>query len=209
MISQINQTNQMNFNTNFSFDDITRKNKYFFICNNIYDILALFEEIFKKNENIKLLEKGNELALIINVPNPFSPQIEFKIKQNKKYFNDSINELYKIINNQNNEINYLKKVIEEQQIKIENQGNQIQKLDEKLKLIEVGDKYTSTLNENSQIIMKDIIKEKKIIEWINPNKRISFTLLPYFSLSALYIEQREMDLVQMIFIKIVIIKDQL
>lgn len=119
---------------------------------------------------MKIIEQLNELILNINVPNPFSPQVDFQIKSQKKDLNISIDELYEMINKQNNKINSLEQTIQNQQ-KI------IFSLDERLKKIEEKNLKKNLLIEKSNIIGNDIEKDEKIKEWINPSKDISFSLL--------------------------------
>lgn len=162
-IEAINQNDIKSFNDKFSFNNIIEKNKYFLICQNTYDILFIFKQTFNNINNIKLFEKPDEIILSIIIPNPFSPQIEFRFTGNK--CNTSIDELRELIHIQNNEINILKKTIEEMQNTIKQQ-NKITKNLEK-----------EDLSEISVIISKDKEKGRQIKQWINPNMNISFSLL--------------------------------
>ncbi len=60
-----------------------------------------------------MLEKNNEINLIIPLNHPTCPQIIFNIKQ--KDISELMNEIYNIINNQQNEINNLEEMNENQQ----------------------------------------------------------------------------------------------
>ena len=166
IIEEINQNDIKSFNDKFSFNNIIEKNKYFLICQNIYDILIIFKQIFNDINNIKLLEKQDEIILLIIIPNPFFPQIEFRFTGNK--YNTSIDELREMIHMQNNEINILKKTIEEMQ-------NSIKQQEKKIKNLENLEK--ESLSEISVIISKDKEKGWQIKQWINPNINISFSLL--------------------------------
>ena len=167
-ITSINISNEKTFYNSFSFDYIINKNKYFLMCNNIFDILVLIDNILRNKDNIKLLENINEFIIQLNVPNPFSPQMEFILKENKDI--NSIDELLELVKNQDNEIVFLRNAFEEQQKLIEKLENKIKLLEEKINI--------NTIQKNldvSKIIVKE--NELKLKEWINPNENISFNLL--------------------------------
>ena len=174
IIKSIDKIPEKKYHEKFSFEDMKQKNKYFLMSENISDTLLLLEPNLKNIDNLKLLENINELTILINIPNPLSPQIEFKVKEQKKDFDSLINELYEIINKQNNKINSLEKTVK-------NLEEKIQKIEEEnKKVLEIKNeniKLKTTLSENANIISKDKEKEKIIREWINPNKNITFSLL--------------------------------
>ena len=171
-INSVNKIPSISYSEKLSLSDITKKNKYFLICENISDVLNILEPIIKISENIKLTEKSNELVLNINVPNPLSPNLIFEIKAQKKDLNLSIEELYEINNKLNNRINILEKTVHDQQ-KI------ILSLDERLKKIEEKNlkKNEQSLINNSKIIGNNRESENIIKDWISPNKNISFNLI--------------------------------
>ena len=179
VIESINQSGKMSFIEKFSYNNIIEKNKYFLICQNIYDIFIILKQSLNDINNIKLLEKENKIILLIIIPNPFSPQIEFIFTTNKNVSNALIDELYELINKQNNEINALKQTIEELKKAVEQQGKQLAILEKKLDKKE-GEKKNlekKSLSEISNIISKDKEKEQRIKKWINQNENISFSLL--------------------------------
>ena len=104
IIKTIDKIPSMKYYGKYSFDDITKKNKYFLICGTISDAFQLLSLNLKNNNNL-LKEEMNELIIFINIPNPLSPQIDFKVQAEKK--DSSINEFSEIINTQNNKINEL------------------------------------------------------------------------------------------------------
>ena len=163
-INSVNKIPSISYSEKLSLSDITKKNKYFLICENISDVLNILEPIIKISENIKLTEKPNELVLNINIPNPLSPNLIFEIKAQKKDLNLSKEELYEINNKLNNRINILEKTVHEQQ-KI------ILSLDERLKKIE-----EKNLKKNEQSLIhnsknddggKGELTEEKIEEIFN------------------------------------------
>ena len=195
-INIIKTIDEIIYNNKFSLDDIKAKNKYFLICNTISDAFTILESKFKNKDNIKLLEEDNEFIISINIPNPLSPQIDFNIK--KIMINSSINDLYKLINQQIIRINLLEETIENQQKKLNEQENKINKLDEEIKKLQknkfinkdnnIKINNKTLLIDNSNIIRNDKEKEEKIREWINPKKNISFTLLYRMTRDGLNVE---------------------
>ena len=175
-IETINQNNSIDYNDNFSFNNIIEKNKYFLICRNIYDVLIIFKQTLNNINNIKLLEKENEIILIIIIPNPFSPQIEFIFTSNRNISNTSINELSELIKRQNDEIETLKQTIEQLKNIINQQGEKLIYLEKKLEVKE-DDKNLKEESLISSNIIKDKNIELQIKKWINPDVNISFILL--------------------------------
>ena len=105
-----------------------------------------------------------------------------------------MNQIYNIINNQqneinklNNEINNLKEINENQQNENNKLNNEINKLKEKVNELEEkkkkeiekkeNEKQLYEISLNSKIIPNDNNNEKVLREWINPNKEIKFKLL--------------------------------
>ena len=66
---------------------------------------------------------NNEINLIITLNHPICPQIIFNIKQKKKDISELMNEIYNIINNQQNEKNKLNNEINNLEEMNENQKN--------------------------------------------------------------------------------------
>ena len=113
------------YNNKFSLEDIKQLNKYFHSCTNISEVLILIEPSLQNINNISLIEETNEINLIVNISFPLSPQIIFKIKANTKNINETINELYEIINNQKSEILLLRKEIKKKPIGIIERNNRL------------------------------------------------------------------------------------
>ena len=168
------------YQENISYE-IFRKNKYFSICESMSEALSAFYPIIKNINNIKLSEHNNELNLIVALPHPSCPKIVFNFKPTKKDVNDSISELYELINK-------LTKKIENQQNIIDQQNNKIRNLEEKINKIEEKEKKREEEKREEEELKKNLIKESKIIgddiqkgktirEWIDPNKKIQFNLL--------------------------------
>ena len=134
IIKTIDKIPSMKYYGKYSFDDITKKNKYFLICGTISDAFQLLSLNLKNNNNL-LKEEMNELIIFINIPNPLSPNIDFKVQAEKKDYNSSINELSEIINKQNNKINELTEIINKQNKKINEQNNKINLLEPKINII--------------------------------------------------------------------------
>ena len=134
IIKTIDKIPSMKYYGKYSFDDITKKNKYFLMSETISDAFQLLSLNLKNNNNL-LKEETNELIIFICVPNPLSPQIDFKVQAEKKDYNSSINELSEIINKQNNKINELTEIINKQNNKINEQNNKINLLEPKINII--------------------------------------------------------------------------
>jgi len=158
-IKTIDKIPSISYNNKFSLEDIKQLNKYFLSCSNISEVNTLLEPFIQNTDNLRLIEETNEINLIINISFP-SPQIIFKIKSYTKNMNESINELYEIINKQNLQLN-------EQNDKINKQNDKI-------------NKQNIQLNEQNNIINKQNIKlnelrneiKKKPIGIIEKEKKI-------------------------------------
>ncbi len=140
------------YNNKFSLENIKQLNKYFLSCTSIYEVYILLEPSIQNTNNLSLIEETNEINLIINIPFPLSPQIIFKNKYITKYGNESINELYEIINKQNLQINKQNNKINEQNNKINEQNNKINEQNNKIN--EQNDKI------NEQYYEIKFLKEK-------------------------------------------------
>ncbi len=125
LIKTIDKIPSINYNNKFSLEDIKQLNKYFLACTNISEVYTLLEPFIQNTNNISLIEKTNEINLIINISFPLSPQIIFTIKSYTKNMNESINELYEIINKQNIQLNELRNEIKKKPIGIIEKNNTI------------------------------------------------------------------------------------
>ena len=165
-----NSNNIIYEKSTFTLEQIIKINKYL-LCNSISDVFMCLEmNVLNKNNKNELLENDNEFQIIIPLNHPLCPKLTFYIKKNKTEYNASLNELYTIIRNQQNEINNLRekfKILEEE-------NNKILKI--KTELNEKENCLSNLVN-NSKIIPNDYEKEKMIKDWINPNKNSIFNLL--------------------------------
>ena len=127
-IKTIDKIPSISYNNKFSLEDIKQLNKYFLSCTNISEVYTLLEPFIQNTNNISLIEKTNEINLIINISFPLSPQIIFTIKSYTKNMNESINELYEIINKHNIQLNELRNEIKKKPIGIIAQNNIIIKI---------------------------------------------------------------------------------
>ena len=133
LIKTVDKIPSITYNNKFSLKDIMQLNKYFLSCTNISEVLILIEPFLQNTNNISLIEKTNEINLIINISFPLSPQIIFNIKANTKNINKTINELYEIINNQNNKINEQNNQLNKLNNQLNNQNNKINEQNNQLK----------------------------------------------------------------------------
>ena len=160
LIKTIDKIPSITYNNKFSLEDIKQLNKYFLTCTNISEVLILIEQFLQNTNNINLIEKTNEINLIINISFPLSPQIIFNIKANTKNINETINELYEIINNQNNKINEqnnqlnkLNNQLNNQNNKINEQNNQLKEQKDEISLLrkEIKKKPIGIIEKNNKI----------------------------------------------------------
>ena len=57
-----NNGNDVSFSDFFSFNCVIGGNKYFLMCNNVYDILILIDKNIENKNNVKLIEKRMNLS---------------------------------------------------------------------------------------------------------------------------------------------------
>ena len=136
------------------------KNKYFSSCKNIPDIQLALNSILIDDNNIILKEEQNGLKLILKLPHPDCKEIIFPLKKGKKDTNESIHELYELINKlnerilpQETEIRNLKgkilsqeKEINDLKTKIIIQNNEIDELKKEIKAKNVKNDFIETYN---------------------------------------------------------------
>ena len=145
LIKTVDKIPSITYNNKFSLEDIKQLNKYFLTCTNISEVLILIEPFLQNTNNINLIEETNEINLIINISFPLSPQIIFNIKAKTKNINETTNELYEIINKQNNqlkeqkdEINKLYEIINKQNNQLKEQKDEISLLRKEIKKKPIG-----------------------------------------------------------------------
>ena len=166
--SCLNSLTNDSYENSFSLSQI-QGNKYFKMCENIEEVSLVLLDLLKTNKKT-IIEETNEINLLISINSPLVKEIIFNLKQKEKNIEEKVNELYKIIEMQQKEINNLKNEVKElKQIN----DNREKKEKEKEK-----EKKLKFLQNNSTIIKNEPEKEKAIRNWINPNKEIlEFKLL--------------------------------
>ena len=109
--SSLNSIKNEIYENSFSLSQI-QKNKYFKMCENIEEVSLVLLDLFKSNEK-KIIEETNEINLLIPINSPLVKEIIFNLKQKEKNIEEKVNELYKIIEIQQREINTLKNEVKE------------------------------------------------------------------------------------------------
>ena len=79
-IKTIDEIPSITYTNKFSLEYIKQLNKYFLSCTNISEVYVLLEPFIQNTNNISLIEKKNEINLIVNISFPLSPQIIFKVQ---------------------------------------------------------------------------------------------------------------------------------
>jgi len=182
-----------------------KHNKYFSICESIYDVLYTIKP--NLSNNLKLEEINEELKLIIPLNHPLAKEISFNLKkkQNDNSNNsDLIQELYNIVidlslkfDNQQKEIDTLKKRIRDLETANKSQGLKNEEKILKQDKIQQNNKIIfQDINNNNNYrnnnikpkayyfcktefsyIMRSKIEELSIKNWIHGNSKILFKLL--------------------------------
>ena len=158
----INSIINKSFSNRFAFEEI-KENEYFLEFN---DLNEIFDEIKDKiiNNKITINENENSLEIKIALSSEENKEITFELKYIFKTNKEAINDLNKIIVEQNNEIIDLK--------------NKINDLDEKLKrLWEEKKKKKKISNLNSVILNGNDKYNESLKYWIDPSKKIKAQLL--------------------------------
>ena len=97
-----NFLNKKKYNSIFSFEEIKEKNKFFFLCQNINDVLNQIELLLKQN-NANFKKESNQIILTIPTNMALAPQIIFELKEIEKNINTKVEELNDyIINSEKN-----------------------------------------------------------------------------------------------------------
>ena len=107
-----NKIPKISYTKSFSVEYII-KNKYFSLCENIEDISLTLSPILQDTNNISINEETNGVNLKIKLPHPKCPEIIFFFENKTKDVNESISELYGLIENLNNKISEQQKEINE------------------------------------------------------------------------------------------------
>ena len=128
---ELNKLSEESFIGNYNKEFIL-KNKYFSLCENILNIKLTLNSILKDDNNINLKEGQNELKLILKLPHPVCKEIIFPLEKVKKDTNESIHELYELINKLNEKILPQETEIKNLKGKILSQENEINELKAKI-----------------------------------------------------------------------------
>jgi len=115
------------FEKEFSYDEITKINRYFLIYESIQDIFDEFSSLINAQSKIEF--RDNSLILKIFVPNQKNKEADFVLNLKKMTLEDEINFLKEKINEQ-------QLIIKEQNTRIINQENDIKLLKEKTSNLE-------------------------------------------------------------------------
>jgi hypothetical protein len=165
----INSTNNEEIYENkYTFEEITKINRYFIICESIKDVYDEISSLIEnKKFNINLLNNdNNEMNLKFFLPSQKLKEIDFTLKMKKNKRKSEIKKLRKRIDNQD-------KVIRDQNIRIcnlefmlSNTTSLIKSLEEKIKQLE------SFINLNIFNIINN--KDIKVSRNIIPFKKLNF-----------------------------------
>ena len=169
---QKNDLLENSFYNKFSTDTI-KENKYFYQFDDMKEICNELSERIKMKE-IKLIENNDNIIIVISLPSSKIKEITFQLNKNIKSEKEQINNLTKIVFELKNEINELKTIVNNQRTEIDELKNQIKTwVDYKIEK-ENKKRYLSI---NSLIINNNKEYNRRLKEWINPNKIIKSELL--------------------------------
>jgi len=158
-----NTLNRKIFSSNYSFEEIKEKNKFFFLCQGINDVLNQIEFLLKDNNKANFKINQNQIYLTIPTNMPLAPEIIFELKEEKKDINTKVEEL--------NE--YIVKSEKDYQKNFELILKDNQEMKEKICNLE---KQLSMLNINFGILPEYYFD--RIKEWIGGDKdKIGFNLI--------------------------------
>ena len=159
--NSIEQIPPINYEKNYSYDDIIKSNKYFKMYDTISEVLLELKNIIKTNiKNIKICENTNKLIISFPLPSYLSSEISFHIEKTIKSEKDEIADLYKSIQILSEKIKTI----------VENNNNTNQN-----KIIKNLEKKISDLENENNLLKSEI---KKINEYLFPtsivNSKINF-----------------------------------
>jgi len=165
----INSMNEEIYENKYTFDEITKINRYFIICESIKDVYDEISSLIEnKKFNINLLNNdNNEMNLKFFLPSQKLKEIDFTLKMKNNKNESEIIKLKKRIDNQD-------KVIREQNIRIcnlefmlNNTTDLIKKLEERIKQLEsLINLYIFNIIKN-----KGIKSKRNIISFKKSNKK--------------------------------------
>ena len=158
-----NILNKKKFTSIYSLDEVKEKNKFFFLCQSLNDVLNQIETLLQNNNSASFIKSRNKIELTIQTNMPLAPKIIFELKETEKKIEDKVEELndYIINTEKNSEKNFalILKENKEMKEKICNLENQL-----------------SLLNLNFGILPNHYFD--KIKDWIGGDKnKIRFSLI--------------------------------
>ena len=158
-----NILNKKKFTSIYSLDEVKEKNKFFFLCQSLNDVLNQIETLLQNNNSASFIKSRNKIELTIQTNMPLAPKIIFELKETEKKIEDKVEELndYIINTEKNSEKNFalILKENKEMKEKICNLENQL-----------------SLLNLNFGFLPNHYFD--KIKEWIGGDKnKIGFSLI--------------------------------
>ena len=167
-----------NYEKQFTLDEL-KENKYLGLCETIEEVYEQLIILLDRNQTI-IIEETNLIYISIPVDHLKVKEILLTVNEINKSDSEKIDELYNIIPKMNRELEKLKE--ENKKIKEENLF-----LKEKIKefslyipdLLEIKTiiEIEKIINLNSIILEDNIIYNKTLKNWINPNKKIKSELL--------------------------------
>ena len=87
-----NKLNKRHFVSKYSIDEIKEKNKYFFLCQTIDDVLKQIELLAKENKSSFILDR-NKIILTIPTNMNLAPEIKIELKEESKSLESRINDI--------------------------------------------------------------------------------------------------------------------
>ena len=164
----------LTYSGKFTLTSLKKLCKYFMMCESIEEVICSMKPLIGKSN---LIEKNNEIDLLIPINHPLCKEALLTIPQKAKEVSESINELYKLIVN-------LKNIINSQQESINKQQEEIKELKKRIEILELqnGKYIEKNIEEdnglNDSLILLDNKKSKESIKnWINRDKNLYFKLI--------------------------------
>ena len=164
----------LTYSGKFTLNSLKKLCKYFMMCESIEEVICSMKPLIGKSN---LIEKNNEIDLLIPINHPLCKEALLTIPQKAKEVSESINELYKLVVN-------LKNIINSQQESINKQQEEIKELKKRIEILELqnGKYIEKNIEEdnglNDSLILIDNKKSKESIKnWINRDKKLYFKLI--------------------------------
>ena len=134
-----------------------RENKYFYQFDDLKEICEEFSQRIS-TEKISLIEDTNLIIISIPLPSSKIKEIIFELKENEKSDKEIINDLVKLVHEQNNEISNLK--------------NRLNSLEREMSFI-----FKNYICNLDSLIVDNNCYNSSLKSWINPASRIKVNLL--------------------------------